>query len=88
MDWGVIVEASEACSVVGCDEVFDVCFALCFCSEGVFAPVCSGLWMVGDSLCDAPVEAFDHAVGLRMEGFCEAMLDVIALADAVEGVKA
>ena len=37
-------------------------------------------------LADAPVEALDHAVGLRMAGLGQAMLDGVGRADLIEGM--
>lgn len=50
------------------------------------ASIASAFWFAGDRLCDAPVEAFDHAVGLRLEGSCQAVRDAMVSADLVEGV--
>jgi hypothetical protein len=44
--------------------------------------------MGGDSVADASVEAFDHAVGLGAIGSGELVLDTMVFADAVEGVAA
>jgi len=39
-----------------------------------------------EHLRDAPVKALDHAVGLRVFGFCEPVLDAQRLAQRIEAV--
>jgi hypothetical protein len=41
-----------------------------------------------DGFDDAPVEAFDEAVGLRPEGLCQAVIDRVLGADTVERMPA
>jgi hypothetical protein len=46
------------------------------------------LGLAGDRLDDAAVEAFNQAIGLRAVGPCEAVVDLVLRAEAIEGMPA
>jgi hypothetical protein len=85
--WCLVVEALEACLVIGVDECFEEGIALVVGCELVLSSV-AGRRLAADGLGDAAIEAFDHAVGLGMEGAGEPVLDLVPLADPVERMVA
>ena len=54
--------------------------------EAVFAGIECGGGLFGDGVGDASVEALDHAIGLRVEGFGELVADAVFGAQAIEGM--
>ena len=88
LDWRSVCEASEPCSIVGVDEVDEVFLPIGGGCEAIFAAICSAGWRLGDGCCQPPVEAFDHAVGLGMEGLGQSMIDTPLSAELIEGMVA
>src|SRR3546814_4234092 len=70
------------------DEVVDEAVSLGVAGEAVLAAVACGRWRVAQGVGDPPVEAFDHAVGLRRERSGEPVLDAAPGAQPVEGMTA
>jgi hypothetical protein len=87
-DRGVVADAPETCSVIGVDDVVDVGVSVGLAGEAVLAGVGSGWRGAGEGLGDAAVEAFDHAVGLRVERPGELVDDAMGGADPVERMVA
>ena len=84
----VVVEAFEPGTIVVEDEGADEVVSFLVCGEAVFTGVASASGVCGDGVAETPVEAFDHAVGLRVIGPGELVADAACSADAVEGVAA
>ena len=87
VDRGLVGEAFEAGSVVVVDEADEEVVSFLVAVELVLAGVAAGSLSGADGGGDAPVEALDHAVGLRPIRSGEAVLDGLP-ADDVEGVVA
>ena len=85
--WGLVFEASQPCTVIVLDGLMEEGISLVVRQEVVFAAIGTGAGMVSQGFGKTPVETFDHAVGLGVEGLCEAMLDGAVLADAIEGMS-
>src|SRR5580692_8487309 len=83
----LVVEASQPGVIVVVDEVEEIGVSFGMIDK---APVVGGpvLRQAAKMLAEAAVEAFDHAVGLRVEGLGEAMGDAMPLAELVEEVMA
>jgi hypothetical protein len=82
--WCAVSEAFEAGSIVVVDEAEEEGVALGVGCEQTIGAAALGL--AGDGFDDTAVEAFDQAVGLRVEGFCEAVLDLVLGTEAIEGM--
>jgi hypothetical protein len=67
-------------------ELGDAGVAIGMVDEG--APGAATLLLAADGLGDAPVEAFDHAVGLRVIGLGQTVIDAALLAELVKGMVA
>jgi hypothetical protein len=67
-------------------ELGDEGVAIGMVDEG--APGAATLLLAANGLSNAPVEAFDHAVGLRVVGLGQAVLDAVMLAELIKGVIA
>ena len=86
VDWGLVAEAFEASSIVVVHELGDEGVAIGVVDEG--ATGAAAFFLAADGLSNAPVEAFDHAVGLRVVGPGQAVLDATLLAELIKGVVA
>src|ERR1700753_4117937 len=82
----LVAEAFEAGSIVVVDELGDEGIAIGVVDED--APGTATLLFSADGLGDAPVEAFDHAIGLRVVGLGQTVFDAALLAELVKGVIA
>lgn len=65
--WCLIIEASEACAIIVFDEVVEEGISLGMGAEFVLALILGNACLGYDSLSDPTIEAFNHAVRLRME---------------------
>nr|WP_194461722.1 hypothetical protein [Bradyrhizobium sp. CCBAU 53421] len=86
LDWRLVAEAFEAGSVVVVDELAEEGVPIGVVDEG--AAGAAALFFATYGFGDAPVEAFDEAVGLRVVGLGQAMLDAALLAELIKGVVA
>ena len=86
LDWGLVAEAFEAGSIVVVDELVEEGVAIGVINEGTASA--AALFLPADGFGDAPIEAFDHTVGLRMVGPGEPMFDAARLAEAVKRMVA
>ena len=86
LDWGFVGEAFEAGSIVVVDELGDEGVAIGVVDEGT--PGAAPLFLAADGLSNAAIEAFDHAVGLRVIRPGEAVIDAAQLAELIKGVVA
>ena len=82
----LIVEAFKSGSIVSVDELFDESISLLMGVELVLASVSAIRRRVSNGVSEAPVEALDHAVGLRSEGADQAMVNILSGANPVEGM--
>src|SRR5260370_35092625 len=82
-----VAETTQSGSVVVVDEGEDVVVAGGTGWEGLVMP-CGVVRDALEVLGEAAVETLDHAVGLRPEGAGEPVRDVVAGAEAIEGVAA
>ena len=85
-DGADVGQASQARVVVGMNDAMQEGIALVVGGEPVFAAVRAGGGMVSQCFGETAVEAFDHAVGLGVEGFGQAVVDAVGFADQIEGV--
>ena len=86
LDWRLVAEAFEAGSIVVVDELAEEGVALSMTNEG--AASAAAFFLSADGFGDPPIEAFDHAVRLRMVGLGQPMFDAALLAEAVKGMVA
>ena len=83
---GDIGEAFQFCMIIVMDELVQEGVAISVVGEQPMPG--AALLFPADGLCDAAVEALDHAVGLRLERLGEAVLDLGIGTNRVEGVAA
>ena len=86
LDWGQVVETFEPGSIVVVDEAQEEGVAIGMGSEEPVRAAAFGL--LGYGFGDAAVEAFDQAIGLRLVGLGEPVLDLALGAQAIKGVFA
>ncbi|MGY4224698.1 hypothetical protein ACVMIH_002059 [Bradyrhizobium sp. USDA 4503] len=86
LDWRQVAEAFEAGPIVVVDELGDEGVAVGVVDKGTARA--APFVFAADGFGDAPVEAFDEAVGLRVVGLGQAMLDCALLAEPIKGVVA
>jgi hypothetical protein len=86
LDRSLVAEAFEARSIVVVHELGDEGVAIGMVDEG--APGTAALFFAANGFGDAPVEAFDHAVGLRVVGPGQAVFDAVLLAEPIKGMVA
>ena len=86
VEWCFVIEAFEPGSIVGVDEVVNEVVSLVMAVEPVLSGVSFGGRCILDGFGDPPIEALDHAVGLRMERLDEAVLDLSGGTKAIEGM--
>ena len=85
-DGSAVAEAFEAGPIVVGNKATEEGVAIGLaCKEAVPDAL---LWLPAESFCDAAVEAFDEAVGLRPEGPGQTMFDLVVCADGIERVPA
>jgi hypothetical protein len=82
----LVVEAFQAGSIVVVDELVEEGVAIGVAGEG--AASTAAFVLATDGFGDAPVEAFDQAVGLRMIRLGQAMFDTVLLAESIKGMAA
>ena len=83
----MIVEASQSGAIVVGDKGVEIGVALGVAEEASVVR-CAILGHTGEMVTEAAVEAFDHAVGLRAEGFGELVADGVPPAELIKGMLA
>src|SRR5215208_497917 len=86
LDRRLVAEAFQAGSIIVVDELAEEGVAIGVAGEG--AASAAAFVLATDSFGDAPVEALDQAVGLRMIRLGQAMFDAALLAEAIKGMVA
>ena len=86
LDRRLVAEAFQAGSIIVVDELAEEGVAIGVAGEG--AASAAAFVLATDGFGNAPIEAFDHAVGLRMIRLGQAMLDTALLAEAIKRMVA
>jgi hypothetical protein len=86
LDRCLIVEAFKAGSIVVVDELSEECVPIGMAGKG--AAAAAAFFLAADGLGDAAIEAFDHAIGLRVVRPSQAMIDAALLTKLIKGMIA
>src|SRR5215208_3411567 len=84
LDRRLVAEAFQAGSIIVVDELAEEGVAIGVASEG--AASAAAFVLAADGFGDAPVEAFDQTVGLRMIRLGQTVFDAALLAEAIKGM--
>jgi hypothetical protein len=86
LQWRLVAEAFESGVIIVVNELVEKDIAIgVICEQAV---ACATFGLLADGFGDAAVEALDHAIGLRLIGSCQPVVDAGFGADTVEGVAA
>jgi len=86
LDRRLVAEAFEAGSIVVVDELAEEGIPIGMVGE--CAAGTAAFFLATHGFGDAAIEALDQAIGLRVVGLCQAMVDAVPLAEPIKGMIA